>query len=391
MPEKGGKILFIEDEERLRKNIQILLADEGYDVETVRNGYEGIQQLKRKSYDIILTDLKMPGIDGLSVLKYVKDHDPDVLVIVITGYASVESAIKAMRHGAYDYVTKPLDFDFLKLSIERALEKGRLTKELKSYYEDLEERVRERTLELRETQAQLIQSEKLAVIGELAAVVAHEIKNPLISIGGFARLLKSKISNPEKAKEIADIIADEVSRLERILKNLLNFTRESEPNLKPKQLNRLIEDTLILFDHEFEKCRVRLNLELDDKIPQLYLDADQIMQLVMNLIRNAIHAMSYGGDLTIRTGEEGRHIVAEFSDTGYGISQENLSKVFTPFFSTKSIGTGLGLAVAQKVIDEHNGYIKVCSEEGQGTKFTILFPRDQCSVDALEVTRQVTD
>ena len=391
MHEQGGRILFIEDEERLRKNIKILLADEGYDVETVRNGYEGIQKLKNEPYDIVLTDLKMPGIDGLSVLKYVKDHNPDVLVIVITGYASVESSIKAMRHGAYDYVTKPLDFDFLKLSIERALEKGRLTKELKSYYEDLEDRVRERTRELRETQAQLIQSEKLAVIGELAAVVAHEIKNPLISIGGFARLLKNKISNPEKAKEIADIIADEVSRLERILKNLLNFTRESEPNLKPKHINQLIKDTIILFDHEFEISRIRLHLELDDEIPQLYLDADQIMQLIMNLIRNAIHAMSYGGDLTIRTGEEGRHIVTRITDTGYGISQENLSKVFTPFFSTKSIGTGLGLAVAQKVIDEHNGYIKVSSNEGQGTSFTILFPKDRCAVDSMEVTNQVTD
>lgn len=368
------KILFIEDEEQLRKNIQALLIQEGYHVDTAENGQAGIELLEKRAYDIVLTDLLMPDVDGLEVMEFIKETLPNTLGIVITGYASLESAVQAMRKGAYDYVSKPLDFDFLKLSIDRAIEKIRLKREIQSYYEQLETKVIERTRELREMQAQLIQTEKLAAIGELAAVVAHEIKNPLVAIGGFARLLRKRISDPHKVRELTAIIVDEVGRLERILKNLLHFTKESEPSLIPENLNSIIEKTMKVFHHELDKTNIRLKLDLAGNLPVVMVDNDQFRQVLVNMTRNAIHAMPEGGELSMRTSWESGQIRLDITDTGMGIPEEDVEKIFEPFYTKKSGGTGLGLPISAKMVEDHGGLVRVSSSPGKGTTFSILLP-----------------
>jgi len=373
MPERY-RILFIEDEEQLRKNIQALLIQEGYDVETAENGQAGIELLKKRSFEIVLTDLLMPGVDGLGVMEFIKESLPETLVIVITGYASLETSVQAMRKGAYDYVSKPLDFDFLKLSIERALEKTRLKREIQSHYDQLEAKVIERTQELREMQAQLIQSEKLAALGELAAVVAHEIKNPLVAIGGFARLLRKRIDDPHKARELTSIIVEEVGRLERILKNLLHFTKESELSLRLEDLNSIIRKSMAVFHHEMERAKIQLHLDLEDDLPLVMADNDQFRQVLVNIIRNAIHAMPEGGKLSICTVMEKGQTRLDITDTGVGIPEQDLDKIFEPFFTNKSGGTGLGLAISAKVVEDHGGQVRVSSTPGKGTTFSLLLP-----------------
>ena len=371
MSEKKARILFVDDEEMVRINVKQLLEYEGYDVDAVENGIQGIQRLEEQPYDLVITDLMMPGIDGIGVMKYINEHLPNTMVILITGYASIESAIKAVRQGAYDYVTKPLDFDFLKISIQKALEKIRLKRNLKRYYEHLEDRIRDRTRALKEAQEQLLLTENLAAIGEIAAGVAHEIKNPLVSIGGVARMLQRKVHDQEKVKELAGIIVEEVDRLERILKSLLDLSRDPELALGKESLNELIRKTCILFEPEMRDMKIEVGFELDTDLPDIFIDRDQIKQVVMNITKNAIHSMPDGGRIAYRTWAVEDEVSFAVSDTGDGISKENQDKLFTPFFSTKSWGTGLGLAVSQKLVANHGGRIEVESELGEGSTFTV--------------------
>ncbi len=381
-----GRILFIDDEARLCKNVKLLLEQEGYEVDTAESGTGALEHIYHTSYDLIITDLIMPDVGGMEIVRYVKQFLPETIVIVITGYASLESAVAAMREGAYDYVTKPLDIEVLKMSVERAFEKTRLRNEIKKYYLELEERVRARTQQLKEAQDRLVQSEKLVAIGKLSTIVAHEIKNPLASIGGFARLLQKRAQNERKVREIAAIIQEEVVRLERILENLLSITWERHLDLRPHNPNKLIKETLKVLSSRIEESRVVVNLHLDETIPKLWLDKDKIKQVLLNIYNNAIHAMPHGGTLTVQTTSEGNEVFVEISDTGHGIPEEHLEKVFVPFFSTKEHGTGMGLAICNKLIEDHGGRIKVKSQLGTGTTFTIILPckKEESSPRALD-------
>ena len=374
-----GRILFIDNEIKLCTNIQILLSGEGYEVDIAESGAMGLEKIYKTPYDLILTDLIMPDMSGMEIIRYVQRFLPDTIVIVITGYASLESAITAMREGAYDYVIKPLDLDFLKMSIERALEKTRLKMEIKTYYQELEERVKERTRELKEAQNQLVQSEKLAAIGKLSTIVAHEIKNPLASIGGFARVLQKKARNEKKVREVAAIIQEEVLRLERILETLLSFTWEKNLDLKSANPNKLIKNTIKLLSSRIEESRIVVDFNLDEDIPKVWLDEDKIKQVILNICNNAIHAMPEGGTLTLQTRQSDHWVIMEIADTGHGIPPEHQEKVFSPFFSTKTHGTGMGLAICNKLIQDHGGKIEAHSKEGVGTTFSIFVPAQEVS------------
>ncbi len=373
--ETPARILFIDDETKLCKNMQALLAQEGYDVDVAGDGNTGLQKLNEASYDLVISDVVMPDVPGMDIVRYIRDFLPDTLAIVITGYATLEGAVSAMRQGAYDYVTKPIDFDFLKLSIDRALERIRLTKTIKQYTEELEERVRERTRELEEAQAQLIHTEKLAAIGELASHVAHEIKNPLVSIGGLARLLQRKAAKVEKTRELAAIIQAEVERLERLLANLLEFRQDTKPRWKNVALHKLLKNSIKLFSSKLEEGSIDVHWDLERDMPRIRADEDRLTQVFLNLFNNAIHAMPGGGTLGIKSLDLPECVRVEIMDTGQGIPPERLGKVFKPFYTTKGGGTGLGLAICEKLMRDHGGTIHVESRVGKGTTFRLELPK----------------
>jgi signal transduction histidine kinase len=373
MPEPP-RILFIDDEKKLCSNMQALLTREGYRVDTAETGNAGLQRLNESPYDLVITDVIMPDVPGIEIVRYVRDFLPDTLAIVITGYATLEGAISAMRKGAYDYLTKPIDFDFLKLSIERALERVRLSRTIKSYTEELEQRVQERTRELEKAQAQLLRAERLATIGEMAAHVAHEIKNPLTSMGGLVRLLQKKAHKAEKTQEIAAVVLQEVERLERILGNLLDLRRDRPIKYKSLQPHNLLKETVGLLAPELEKASVSVHWDLSKDLPRIPADEDRMKQVLLNLCTNAIQAMPAGGVLTLRTLTGPDCVVLEITDTGEGIPPEQLNRVFTPFYTTKKQGTGLGLAICEKLVRDHGGRIEVQSRPGQGTTFHLELP-----------------
>ncbi len=254
----------------------------------------------------------------------------------------------------------------------------------------LEKRVEERTRELREMQTHLIQSEKLASLGKMAAGVAHEINNPLTSILINTHLMLEKLEKKHDFYENLSLIADETSRCTHIVKGLLEFSRQNPPQKVFTNINELIERTTQLLENQASFQNIRIIKELDDSLPAIKLDKNKVQQVFWNLMLNACDAMPNGGQLLItdRLSADGKYIEVRFIDSGIGIPKENLNKLFDPFFTTKGSGTGLGLAVSYGIIEQHDGRIEVKSEVGQGTVFTLSFPVE----DRAEVkTRGGTD
>jgi two-component system NtrC family sensor kinase len=223
----------------------------------------------------------------------------------------------------------------------------------------------------------LMRSEKLASIGRLAAGVAHEINNPLTSVLTFSSLLLKKAEDGQKDK--LEIIVKETTRCREIVRNLLNFARQGEPKKQECSINQVVESALSLAKNQLKVTENSITVKKElGELPLLRLDPNQMLEVFINIIINAVDAMAEGGELGIKTGltEDAKAIEIKISDTGYGIAKENLEKVFDPFFTTKEVGkgTGLGLAVTYGIIDGHNGSIDVESEVGKGTMFLIRLP-----------------
>ncbi len=250
----------------------------------------------------------------------------------------------------------------------------------KDKIEILNKHLEESIEELRNVQVKLIQIEKLSALGRLTADVAHEIRNPLTSIGGFARRLNKKLSHGSREKEYADIVVSEVDRLERILRDVLTFSREAKFNIEYQEIKGTIKDSIQAFVGICNEQGIQIEEKLDSSLPEILIDRDQVRQAMDNLISNSIDVMSEGGKLVIKicmdTLYEVNYVVVEVTDTGPGIPYEKIDMIFEPFYTTKEIGagTGLGLALCKKIMDEHNGLIFVESETNKGTTFKMYFP-----------------
>lgn len=233
---------------------------------------------------------------------------------------------------------------------------------------------------VRTTQNQLLQSEKLMALGEMAAKIAHEIKNPLTAIGGFAR----RITSPKPGRgtppveRYARIILKEVERLERILDETLYFSKERIPAFRLADLNGEIREALAMFREELEEARISTVIDLSPGLPALSVDPDQLRQVLWNLVSNAIQAMGQSGTLTVATRpaapEEGAGVVFQVSDTGGGIPRDVVHNIFNPFFTTKAKGTGLGLPIVHAIVEKHGGTIHLDNREGVGVTFSVFLP-----------------
>lgn len=277
---------------------------------------------------------------------------------------------------------------------------GMLSQKLKSdkrKIENLNRDLEETIVELRNVHGQLVEVEKLSALGRLTADVAHEIRNPLTSIGGFARRLDKRLTEGSREKEYAEIVVLEVDRLERILRDVLTFSREAKLDMEYQTVNGTVKEALQTFVNMCKDQSIRIEEKLDESLPEVLIDKDQVRQAMNNLVSNAIDAMSRGGTLTLKTYAEEMHevdyVVVEVADTGQGLPAEALNFIFEPFYTTKEIGagTGLGLSICKKIIDEHNGLIFVDSEIGKGTAFRMLFPHqnreDGAKIPCWEYTR----
>lgn len=232
----------------------------------------------------------------------------------------------------------------------------------------------EKIEQLREAQERLIRSERLVAMGEISTYIAHEIRNPLVTIGGFARSIAKANDKDEEVTTAAGIIAEEVDRLEKILGNIRDFSKPQEPRKVSVLINTLLEDTCYLTEAYLKERGISLVKKFQPGLPPTFMDPSQIKQVFLNIIKNAVESMERGGTITIETFREDRYIRTDISDTGQGMSREVMEKLCTPFFTTKPYGTGVGLAISQKVVDDHDGKFLYCSTPGKGSTFSVLLP-----------------
>ena len=258
-----------------------------------------------------------------------------------------------------------------------ATERRKLSQNLMQLNENLEKKVMKKTKELRKVQSQLIQSEKLSLIGELVTSVAHEVKNPLAIISLIVQHLESKYSDNYTIEKLKAIQRN-INRIDKTIYGLLNFSRPSRSNFDYHPINEILERLEPILKH-FLPENIKIIKKYDSKLPQGWFDSDCLEQVFLNLISNALRAMKDGGELYITTSFDStrKGIIIKFEDTGVGIPEENLKKIFNPFFSTYQEGTGLGLSICQNIIKEHKGNISVESKLGKGTIFTIFLPLEK--------------
>jgi len=586
-------ILIVDDDPSLRSMLSEFLTERNYHVLLAESGEQALKLFKPDSVHLALVDLKLPGMDGIETVKAIKEKDANVLIIMITGYPSTESAVHALRYHVYDYLIKPFELTGLDRMIRKAVEEQkvqRVNDDLRKRISDmnmhlqrrieelsfirkigadieskteldeilrtvltgltagealgfnraflflmneedrsilegvmavgpadeeeahrvwralserrlslreimharkegtgdriltdlirklkvptkqkniltraikeqavlnvteaeirqfggtfpkemeadrfvavpllvkegpvgvlvadnlftrraitdqdvqiletfanqasvaienarlsirLEEKVRELARahrELQENQERLMSAERLAAVGEMAARIIHEIKTPLVSIGGFARLIHKTLPPSDTNLEYLTIIAEEVSRLERVIENLLVLAKPGRPDVQPDNINEMVEKTLLLISEKAEGAHIQINMSLDFNMPTIGFDRNQLRQVLLNLLQNAIHAMPDGGILNVTTRQKEAFVQVVVQDTGVGIPDEHLDKLFVPFFTTKPSGAGLGLSITHKILENHNGFIEVTSQKNVGTTFVVNLPLGQ--------------
>lgn len=408
--EADRRILIVDDEEMVRHMFSEFLS-ETYECTTAASCDEALEHLAVDTYAVVISDMTMPGRNGVELLRQIVMRYPDTLVIMVSGVDRPQRIRDAMHLGAFDYLIKPCELEVLGFAIERALQRRTLTQTAKKYKADLERQnteLAEQKAKLELLQAQLVQSEKMASLGELAAGVAHELNNPAgfiygnmdllkHSANGLQRLLKtyqelvlpddvnsrikkikSDIHYETLMEELNSIIADcaeGASRISDVVRNLRLFSRMDEADATSTDLHEGLDSTVRLLSRYYGASRIKLIKDYGE-IPQVKCFASQLNQVWMNLLVNAAQAVAQDGEVKITTRVNDDLVTVQVTDNGCGIPPAQLSRVFDPFFTTKVVGegTGLGLSISYGIVERQGGTLFVESQLGKGTTFSVRLP-----------------
>jgi two-component system NtrC family sensor kinase len=408
--EAESRILIVDDEDMVRNLFADFLSDT-YICTTASSSHEALEHLSIDPYALVISDVQMPGRNGVELLREIRTRYPDTAVILVSGISRSQRIRDALQLGASDYLIKPCELEVLRFSVERAMERRALTITARTYRADLELQNVElaaRKRELERLQAQLVHSEKMASLGQLAAGVAHELNNPAGFIFGNMDLLKEYLGKLERILSVYDSVVlptqDETLvrelkeqikydsfltevhsmlddclegaiRIRDVVQNLRLFSRLDEADFKKVDLHESIESTIRLLSRDYGAGRLCL-LKDYGHLPLVDCYAGQLNQVWTNLLVNAAQSIKGDGEVRIVTRLQGDSVVVTISDTGCGIPADVLNKIFDPFFTTKAVGegTGLGLSISYGIIEKHGGTIVAESVVGQGSKFTIAIP-----------------
>ncbi|MFC1489710.1 response regulator [Candidatus Latescibacterota bacterium] len=395
MKNSQTNILIVDDEPRNLRILEGILAPLEYNLEKAENGIDALSQVEKELPDIILLDVMMPGMSGFEVCRTLKSQPYTQLIpiVLVTSLSDKDSKITGIDCGADDFITKPVNSIELRARVKSLLR-------IKSLYDEL----MEKNVELQNTmhqlevaQKKLILHEKMASLGNLVAGVAHEINTPL------GAMISNNDTFIRSVNKIKDVLSDSPSlvdalkdptlaklftgienlstvsktasdRIVKIVNSLRSFARLDQAEKDTVDIHEGIESTLTLVHHEL-KGRIEVHKDFGD-LPLISCYPNRINQVFMNILVNAGHSIPEKGDIYIKTFTKDDKAVIEISDTGNGISKENLNRIFDPGFTTKSkgIGTGLGLSIVYQIIEDHNGSIEVESEIGKGSMFRIILP-----------------
>lgn len=483
------RLLVVDDERSIRVTFRDTLSKHGYEVDVAADAEEALRLLAQQTYDTVLLDIVLPRMNGITLLQQLKERDPDVPVVMITGDPHLQTATEALRLGAYDYLQKPINRRTLVHVVQRAVDRRRLIAEKKALEAQLALRLKEseaafrqliehssdiilgldleghvlvvnRSLEtvlghprhtwhhvevllqhchpedtaalqqalaqaagshpagdlevrlrradgawlwfslvlyplIREDGAifgiggilrdvtmrkrmeqEMRHAERLALVGQLASGLAHEIGTPLNIIAGNAELLRMELGSEGTQATALRAIIEQADRITRLIERLLTLARSKEQPMQPLSLHEPLQHALRLLETRFSREAIRVHVDVPPDLPPVQGAADQLSQVFLNILVNAWHAMPEGGLLTIaarQTAED--RVRLSFRDTGVGMTPEQLAHAFEPFYSTKGDkGTGLGLAICQQIVSNHRGHIWLESTPGAGTTVTIELP-----------------
>ena len=371
------QILVIDDEMGPRESLRMLLKP-NYQVYTAENVENGLRILREKIPDVVISDIRMPGTSGIDGLRKIREIDPHVAVIMLTGFGALDTAKEALRLGANDYISKPFDAREMREVIGRNVERTRVFRTGVSAAAEIKE-LNSRLLK------ELAQKERLASLGQASAEFVHDISNPLTIVWGYVQLLAKKLEQSEKengttsgtsAKEL-NIIEQNV----RLCRELLTMWQsygsvEASPH-KPISVARIVGEIVKGIGTMATHSSVELRWNICDDPCTLLGDSVQITRAIQNVIINAVQASAEKkGSVTVSCTRRDFYVDVRVEDTGCGITEAQLAKIFDPYFTTKQnkSGTGLGLYITRKVVEDHNGSIKVDSTPQVGTSFTIRLP-----------------
>ncbi|HHS12233.1 MAG TPA: response regulator [bacterium] len=355
------KILIVDDEEAMRDSCAQVLEREGYALEMAENGETGLEKIRSFDPDLVLLDLKMPGLSGMEVLDRTRNMDPNLVIVVITGYATVESAVEAMKYGAYDYLPKPFTPDELRLIVRRGLERRRIRME------------RDR-----------LQEEKETMRKNFVSLVSHELRAPLDAVQQNLMVILDGLAGeiPEKARLMLKRASRRIKGLHVMINDWLNLSRlesgEVVTRMEPVDIREILTEVTELMKPLMDEKRLTLDVEIPAQYPSILGNKETLHMLFTNLLSNAIKYNKPDGRIFVQLAEEDHRSRVVVADTGVGIPREKLGLIFDQFYRTRETekveGSGLGLSIVRKIVEAHSGDIRVESEPDKGTTFTVYLP-----------------
>jgi len=368
------KILLVDDEEGIRKVLHISLADAGYRVFEAADGSEALEIFKRENPPIVLTDIKMPGIDGVDLLRRIKHENPEAEVIMITGHGDMDLAIRSLKHDATDFITKPINDDILKIAVHKARERRLIREKLREYTESLETLVREKSA----------LQDRLSSLGLRISSASHGIKGLLTGLDGGIYLVDSGLSrgDPAQVRDGWGTVKTMVGRIREMVLNILFYAKEREMTYETVRVETLSREVAAVVESRAHDNGIEFVCDIDAEPGDVRVDAGYFRSALVNIMENAVDACLRDSTkkshcIRFAVSADNGQVRFDISDTGVGMDADTREKIFDLFYSSKgSKGTGLGLFIARKVIEEHGGSIHVSSRPGKGSRFLITMPRE---------------
>ncbi len=406
-----AKILIVDDEKSIRLTLRAFLEAERHDVEIAEDVPQARELLQQNKFDVVVSDIVLPCVSGVALLKELRASAPDVQVIMMTAEPTMDTAVDAIRAGARDYLTKPVGKPAILQAVANAVtikmledDKRRLEMANHDYQNNLEDLVDRRTRDLEDAmrrltkaQAHLVQQERMKALGQMASGIAHDFNNVLMPIMGFSEMLLTDPAVLDDRKEtlhMMEMIHSAGGDAKHIVARLRQIYKQEAPDYSPVDLAKVIESVISITMPKWKEemnakgATIEIATDLDD-VPLINGDVRELREVFTNLIFNSVEAMPDGGTLTFRlNGVDKEIITLEVTDTGSGMEERDLDRCEEPFFTTKGMqGTGLGLSMVHGIIERHCGIMKISSEPGVGTTVKLQFciaTSGEVPVDELE-------
>jgi len=371
--EQNKKILLVDDEQDLRDVLEISLLDFGYIVFTAENGKEALEIFKKENPLIVLTDIKMPEMGGIELLRKIKNYNPETEVIIITGHGDTDLAIKSLKYEAIDFIAKPISNDALEIALKRANDKITTRRQLAEYTKNLEQLLHEKT-ELQD---------HLSSLGIMIGSISHGIKGLLTRLDGGVYLMESAYENSEfdEISEGLGILKETVNRIKKMVLDILYSAKERKLKLKKIDVVEFAADVAEVIEQKIEKSKIKFHRDFGSGDIECEMDAKYIHSALINILDNAVDACladrkQSSHKIVFKVDQDNRNLIFEIKDSGIGMDLKTREKIFNLFYSSKgSKGTGFGLFIADSIIKQHHGSINLNSAIGKGTHFSIKIPK----------------